>query len=281
MSMAQKVPQAPEGLFPVGVREPARDYVASLRSRWSLIVELARSDLASRHLNTTLGQLWHLINPLLSILIYFLIFGVLLNTRRNVEDFLTFLVTGVFLFRFAQDTVTSAATCIANRKGLIRSIQFPRMVLPLSIFVRELIEMVIPVSLLVVVALADGVRPSWRWLAFPLVFAALALVALGMALIAARLGETVPDLQQLLPHLFRILFYMSGILYSARALDTNPTVQILFEINPLYDAISFARWSIKGETLHPGMFIGLGFWTLVLPAAGFFFFRRAENRYGR
>jgi len=281
MPMARNVPQAPEGLFPVGVREPVRDYVASLRSRWSLIVELARSDLASRHLNTTLGQLWHLINPALSILIYFLIFGVLLDTRRNVEDFLTFLVTGVFLFRFAQDIVTSSASCIANRKGLIRSIQFPRMVLPLSIFVREIIEMVIPLSLLVVVALSDGVRPTWRWLAFPLVFVALALVALGLALIAARLGETVPDLQLLLPHLFRILFYMSGILYSARALDTNPTVHILFEINPLYDAISFARWSIKGETLHTGMFIGLAFWTLVLPVTGFFFFRGAENRYGR
>lgn len=279
--MSRTVPQAPEGLFPIGVHEPLGEYLASIRARWSLIVELARSDLASRHLDTTLGQLWHLINPVFSTLIYFFVFGVLLDTRGGQENFVTFLVTGIFLFRFAQDTVISSTTCIAQRKGLIRSIQFPRMVLPLSTFVRELMETAIPLGLLIIVAFLDGVTPTWSWLAFPVVFVFLGLVTIGMSFFVARLGETFPDFQQLLPHLFRIVFYMSGIIFSVRALETHPTVERLFEINPYYDAISIARWCIQGEPVHPGMFIGLGFWSLVLPLAGFFFFKKAEHQYGR
>ena len=73
----------------------------------------------SRHQNTVLGNVWNLLNPLLSAAVYFLIFGVILDASRGVENYILWLVVGIFVFRLTQSTVMQGATSITGRQGLV------------------------------------------------------------------------------------------------------------------------------------------------------------------
>ncbi len=83
--------------------------------------------------DTLLGNLWHLGNPLLSVAVYYLIFGVVLGVTRGIDNYILWLSIGVFAFGLTTSTVLGGATSIASNKGLIRSIRFPRALLTVSV----------------------------------------------------------------------------------------------------------------------------------------------------
>ena len=231
-------------------------------------------------MGTALGQLWHLVNPALLVGVYFLIFGVVLDTSRGVENFLGFLIVGVVLFHLTQRVVQDAAVCITRNLGLIRSVQFPRLLLPVATLNGQTAAFVPALALALVAVITTGERPSLRWLALLGVLAAQFLLNLGAALLVARIGATVPDLRQLLPHLFRLLFYASGVIFSVEAFVTSEAWRRVFALNPLYDVITCARWCLLGEPADAWVVAGMLGWCMVLPVAGFAVFRRSDQRLG-
>lgn len=267
-------------LIELGTRQSTSSYLRDLWSRRHFALSLADNDLRAKHMNSVLGQLWHLLNPALMILVYFLIFGVVLDARRGIENYVTFLVMGVVLFRFAQNTIIDCAQCITKNLGLIRSIQFPRALVPVSVVLEHLFAIVPAMGLVLVTALLDGADVGPRTLLLPIIIAVTAAFTLGIGLAAARAGAALTDLSQVLPHLFRILFYMSGVLFSVDRFITNDTVRGLFALNPFYCAISTARWSLMGEPLPANVLISLAIWTVVALGGGLTFFRWAEHRFG-
>ena len=103
-----------------------------------------------------LGQVWQILTPLLNAAVYFLIFGVILDTRRGVPNFIPFLVTGVFIFNFTQRSFIIASRVINDSLPLIRALHFPRACLPLGYVLIELQQMAISMVVLIVIVL--GVR---------------------------------------------------------------------------------------------------------------------------
>ena len=93
----------------------------------------------SAHKLTLLGNLWHLGNPLLSVAVYYLIFGVIFEVNRGVDNFLIWLMIGVFAFRLTSSTVLGGANAITSNVGLIRAMRFPRALLPTSVVTSELL----------------------------------------------------------------------------------------------------------------------------------------------
>ena len=231
-------------------------------------------------MGTALGQMWHLANPALLVGVYFLIFGVVIDTSRGVENFLGFLIVGVVLFHLTQRVVQDAAVCITRNLGLIRSVQFPRILLPVATLNGQTAAFVPALALALVAVITTGERPSLRWLVLPGVLAAQFLFNLGAAVLAARIGATVPDLRQLLPHLFRLLFYASGVIFSVEAFVTSEAWRRAFALNPLYDVITCARWCLLGEPTDAWVVAGMLGWCAALPVVGFAVFRRSEQRLG-
>ena len=86
----------------------------------------------SRNQNTILGNIWNVLNPLLTAGVYYLIFGVVLNASRGVDNYIFWLVIGLFVFRLTQSTVMQGAVSITSKQGLVRSLRFPRVLLPVS-----------------------------------------------------------------------------------------------------------------------------------------------------
>lgn len=267
-------------LIELGTRQSTTSYLRDLWARRHFALSLADNDLRMKHMNSVLGQLWHLLNPALMILVYFLIFGVVLDARRGVDNYVTFLVMGVVLFRFSQNTIIGCSQCITRNLGLIRSIQFPRALVPVSVVLENLFALVPAVSLVMLTALLDGANLGLRTLLLPVVILVTALFTLGVGLAAARAGAALTDLSQVLPHLFRILFYMSGVLFAVDRFISNETVLGLFALNPFFCTISAARWSLMGEPLPGLVVLSLAIWTVVALTAGLAYFRRAEHRFG-
>lgn len=256
---------------------------AYLREAWrrrEFAILVPAQDLRAQNMGTALGQLWHLVNPALLVGVYFLIFGVVIDTSRGVENFLGFLIVGVVLFHLTQRVVLDAAVCISRNLGLIRSVQFPRILLPAATLNGQTAAFVPALVLALAAVVATGERPSVRWLVLPAVLSAHFMFNLGAALLVARIGASVPDLRQLLPHVFRLLFYASGVIFSVEAFVTSPGWRRAFALNPLYDLITCARWCLVGQPAEMSVVIGLLAWCVAMPAFGFAIFRRSEQRLG-
>ena len=268
------------GLRDVHIPSGLRPYVAAMWSRRSYVSYVARSTLREEQMNSVLGNIWHLLNPLLQITVYYVIFGVVLKVDRGVDNFITFLAIGTLAFTFCQRSTLSGAGSIVKNLGLIRAVEFPRAVLPFTSTLTETLSMLPSLLVIGVVAVATGETPSPRWLLLIPVMGVLAIFSLGAALFAARATSVVRDVQQILPFVFRILLYASGVLFSA-AEYADGSYRWFFTLNPVYAFLTIARWTILGSDVSLSLLLSAGIWTVVLTVTGFLWFRAGEASYGR
>lgn len=282
-----------DGLIDVGAEATVSEYLRDLWRLREFLTEVPRSELRSRNMNTVLGNLWYLLSPILQVGVYFLVFGKLLDVSRGLSNFLGFLTLGVFLFRFSQQATTAAARSLTGNESLIRSIRFPRAVLPISVVSAEVIALAPATAVALMMAAASGESLRWTWLLLIPYTALLVMFTMGVAFIAARLNETFRDIQHILPIVFRLLFYLSGILYSVErfsepdALGKLPPEWVLrlaeyFPLNPWYSLTTLAKSAVLAEvSAPPEIWISAVLWAFGTLALGFVFFKRGERRYGR
>jgi teichoic acid transport system permease protein len=268
------------GLRDVHIPSGLRPYLAAMWSRRSYILFVSRSTLREKQMNSVLGNLWHLLNPILQIGVYFLIFGVVLEVDRGVDNFITFLTIGTLTFTFCQRSTLSAAGSVVKNLGLIRAVNFPRAILPVTSTLTETLAMLPSILLIGFVAVTSGETPSPRWLLLIPTMAVLAVFNLGAAMYAARATSVVRDVQQILPFVFRILLYASGVLFNATEY-ADGSYRWLFTLNPLYAFITIARWTILGGDVSSSLFASAGLWTIGITVTGFLWFRAGEASYGR
>ncbi len=239
-----------------------------------------RNELRSQNMNTVLGNLWHLLNPILGVAVYYLVFGVLLEVTRGVDNFIAFLAVGVFVFRFTQKSTMAGAKSLIQNQGLMRSISFPRAMVPITAVVTEAMAFLpgVLVFLAVAVLTDEPVRLTWLVLipliAFQVVFNT------GCALIAARANHAYRDIENLLPFLFRLLFYGSGVIFYVYAYLEHESLRWLFIANPVFDYLALYRWAVLGMEVLWVEAAAAVLWTLVLGLGGIIWFRRGEARYG-
>ncbi|MEM8618748.1 MAG: ABC transporter permease [Actinomycetota bacterium] len=278
--------QAPSEVIPL--RDPHETerlgpYLRDVRRRWPYIWYNARSELRRQQVNTVFGNLWLLINPALTVAIFYLIFGLLLQVDRGVDNLLLFLAVGIFVFRATQQATTSGSKAVVNNEGLIRSIHFPRLVLPLTATLAETLATTLSFLVVFVVAVATGVAPSLTWLVLVPIVALQTVFNFGAGTIAARVTTHFRDTTQLLPFAFRLLFYGSGVIFNVTAYaEGRRWIEILFALNPMYCFISMARWTmLGGSDVTPLVIASSIIWSIALAVGGFFWFRAGEANYAR
>jgi teichoic acid transport system permease protein len=255
-------------------------YFRSVLARRDYMMYSASNELQSRQMTSVLGNLWHLLNPLLQIGVYFLVFGVILGVNRG-ENYFAFLSIGIFVFGFTQRSTMSGASSITNNKGLLNAFAFPRALLPVTSTITEALATISPVVVIYAVAVLSGITPSLRWFALlPLLLVQL-VFNFGCALMAARATNSVRDLNQVLPFLFRILLYVSGVLFDVRLYAEGKGYEWLFHLNPIYCIVTLTRWSILGGDYPAKATVIFIVWSAVMAAGGLAWFRAGEGTYGR
>ncbi|MFD4764143.1 ABC transporter permease [Streptomyces sp. NPDC058439] len=277
------------GLTVSGARPGLFEYIRQLWGRRHFILAFSRAKLTAQYSQAKLGQLWQVATPLLNALVYYLIFGLILGTRRGMtqEVFIPFLVTGVFVFTFTQSSVMAGVRAISGNLGLVRALHFPRASLPISFSLQQLQQLLYSMIVLAVVAVAFGSYPSLSWL---LIIPALTMQFFfntGLALIMARLGSKTPDLAQLMPFIMRTWMYASGVMFSIPVmLEKKPAwIADVLQYNPaaIYmDLIRFALIDGYGSGNLPAhVWIVALAWAVLIGLVGFVYFWKAEERYGR
>jgi teichoic acid transport system permease protein len=277
-----------DDLIPLGRSMPVRVYLRSLWERRQFAISVPLGELRTQHMNTVLGNVWHLLNPMLQVGVYFLIFDLLLNTSRGVENFIAYLAIGVFCFGYMQRSIRACASSIVNNEGLIRSLSFPRAILPISAVVRETIAFWPAVVLMTVLAAVTGEGVRWTWLAIVPWTVLMAIFSLGAGLILARLTDRLQDVDNVLPFLFRLAFYMSGILYAFERFVPDAYMNWLpiIALNPFYAFISHMRHALMSTygadpAVDPWLWPSALLYPVVFLVFGFLYFRAGEQRYGR
>ena len=281
--MAQQM-DIPPHLRRLGGTPSLRTYLASIWSRRHFAWSVARGEIRTQHLDTALGNLWHLINPLLLIGVYYLVFGLILGTDRGVDNFVAFLGIGIFTFNYTQKAILSGGRTLASNVGLIRSLQFPRALLPMSSVLRETMAFASAAVVMIAVVLFTGEPITWRWVLVLPAFALAAVFSLGFAFIAARLADKFRDLLNVLPFLFRIAFYLSGVLYSVEAFLDDPAILRIMLANPFYVYVSLPREylmvSLDQDAIGWMWLSGVA-WAVGGLIVGLLVFRGGEHEYGR
>jgi teichoic acid transport system permease protein len=268
------------GLHPVLSRPAIRPYLADVWSRREFILTVPRNNLRAQNMDTLLGNSWYLLNPALQTAVYFLVFGLLFDANRGIDDYLAYLVVGVLTFNLISQATTNAARCVVNNRSLIRSLHFPRAAIPITSAIASFYVYLPGVAIMTVVSLAMGNYPTMRWLLAPVVFGLTAAWILGMVFIVARLGRMWPDVHSLLPHLVRLLFYLSGTLFDPARLTENDLVLRLFDLNPFYELLTIWRWMLLGRHVPGWMWGSITAWSFGTLILGFLFFWQAETSYG-
>jgi teichoic acid transport system permease protein len=269
------------GLSNVGEKQYVEDYLREIWSRREFTVAAPIGQLRAKHMNTLLGNLWHVLNPLLTMGVYFLLFDVILGTSKGTPNYLAFLAIGVFTFHFTQRTVSAGATVVSENSGLIRSMWFPRTILPLQAVIGQTVAFVPAIGVMLLITVLNRVVPTPYWLLLIPLFFVQAVFNLGGTFITARIGDAYADFGQILPYFFRILIYLSGAMYSVDRFIHSALAQHVFELNPMYSFLSLARGAVLGTPTTIGMYLSVAGWTVLLVVAGFIFFRANEHEYGR
>lgn len=268
----------------VGARPPFLDYLVSLWDYRHFVYYDARSRIQTGNEQDRLGRAWLVLGPLLNGLMFYLIMGVLLNSGAGIENFVAFLIIGVFLFQMSVRSITSSSRIISANKNVIHAFQFPRASLVLAANLRELLSNVpVLITMLILVILLPPVEDiSWRWLMlFPVVVLQF-IFNLGVGLILARVVSVFNDVSQLISYAMRLWMYGSCMFFSIERFNDLPVVRGVMEYNPLYNVLYLARECLLyGSVGSWRAWAILALWSASVLVIGMIFFWKGEESYGR
>lgn len=271
------------GLERLGGRPPFGTYVRRLWQRRSFLWTLSRAQAADKNAEDRLGVLWHLLNPLFLVVSYFLIFGLLLDTKRGVDNYIAFLSIGVVVFGYSSSAITNGAKAISGNLNLVRALRFPRAMLPLGVVIKEALATLPAFAVLAVVMLTTGELPKLSWLLVPVAFLLQSAMLAGIVLMSARLLNISRDIGNLIPVAIRLLRYISGVFFSIDTYAANhPTLREILNAQPFALPITLTREAFLDELSITWSYWGIAVgWAVVLFGAGLWLFWRDEANYGR
>ena len=275
---------ARHGLTSSSARQPVRDYLRELWQRRSFASALASGKKSAQYRDTVLGRLWQVLSPILSAIVYYFIFGVLLQTSKGVQNFPAFLIIGVFTFTFTQRVVTGGTRAIVNNRSLIRAIHFPRAVLPLSVLIQEFGQQLVSLGILAIIVLLTGETVTWMWLLVIPITLMQTVFNAGVCMLVARWTAASRDVAQLIPFVIQTWRYLSGVMFSIPVFtaDLAPWVEKVLYLNPLTEYIELMRHALLADYPAPPILWPLAAgWALVFLVVGFTVFYRAEESYSR
>nr|WP_246475881.1 ABC transporter permease [Brevibacterium renqingii] len=232
-----------------------------------------------------LGYGWLFLNPLLSVLAFWFIFGFILGSSRGIENFIGYLVIGVFFFQYTGKSMTGGTGAIRAGASMIRGFQFPRAALPVSTVLRNLLDFIPSVA---VMAILIAVIPpaeviTWRVVLIIPVIILQTVFNVGLACFLARIGHKIPDLTNFMSIISRFWLYGSGVFFSIdEMLSGRPILLTIMQFNPMHAFLTLTRDSLLYGVDSPTWLWVVGVaWAFGLLIVGFIFFWRGEESYGR
>jgi len=220
-----------------------------LRRFWNLTRTLAATDWKVRFYGSALGYVWSLLRPLLLFGIVYFVFSYVVKAGAGVQDYGVMLLLAMILYFFFGEVTGAGVTSMVDRESLLRKVGFPRAVVPLSVALVAAMNLALNLVVLAIFVVVSGVSPRWTWLALPVPFALMLVLATGTAMLLSALYVRYRDIRPIWEVVLQALFYATPILYPIeKVIDHSPALAKIALMNPIAALIQESRHLLTGAT---------------------------------
>ncbi|OEL11745.1 ABC-2 type transporter family protein [Cloacibacterium normanense] len=227
-------------------------FAINFREIWhyrDLLFMLVKRDFITFYKQTILGPLWFIVQPLLTTLIFVILFGNIAKLSTDGIPQLAFYLAGITIWNYFAESLTKTSSVFTANASIFGKVYFPRLIMPLSIVASSLLKFAVQFALFILVVLyytfvAQSIQPN-LWILFtPVLILLMALFALGVGMIFSSLTTKYKDLTFLLAFGIQLFMYITPVVYPSSALPEK--FQILAKINPLSSIFECFRYAYLG-----------------------------------
>jgi lipopolysaccharide transport system permease protein len=262
--------------------QPSKTWFSlNVRELWEyreLLFFLVWRDVKVRYKQTFLGASWALLQPLLTMVVFALIFGRWLKVPSDLVPYPLFVIGGLLPWTYFSSSLLLSSQSVVQNANLVSKVYFPRLVIPFATVLVPVVDFLIGFVLLVGMFLYYGMHPHWHafvsW-----VFILMALTtALGAGLWLSALNVRYRDVPYLLPFLTQLWLYSSPVIYPVTIVPER--LRWVLALNPMTGVIEGFRWTVFGRGVPQyGVYATSAGMALLLLLTGLVYFRRVERRF--
>lgn len=272
-------PRAHEPDGPVTIITAERRITRTLSELWQyreLLYFLVWRDIKVRYKQTAIGASWAVIQPVITIGIFSVIFGRFARMPSEGIPYPVFAYAGLLPWQLFAGSLQRAVTSIVGNTNLITRVYFPRLAIPMAATFSQTVDFAIAFGVLIVLAVRYGIVPSWHIVALPGFIALVLLTALGVSFWFSALNVVYRDVGHAVPFIVQVWLYASPVVYPATLIPER--LQWVYALNPMVGVIEGFRWALLDK---PAPALGLLAVSSVLAitvfVSGVLFFRRMER----
>lgn len=271
---------------PVVILRPTRGWSAlNLRELWvyrELIYFLTWRDLKVRYKQTALGVTWIVLQPVVEMVVFSLLFGGLLGVPSGEVPYPIFAFAALLPWNYFQGALTRSSTTMVGSANLISKVYFPRLVIPISGVLSGLVDFLVASVVMVVLMIIYQIAPTPAVVLLPFFLLLAVLTALGFGMWLSALNVRFRDINHLVPFIVRVWMYVTPVIYGSSIIPER--FRWLMGLNPMSGVVEGFRWALLGNQLAdaapPGPLFAVSILiTLAVLVSGAVFFRSTERTF--
>jgi len=240
---------------------------------------LAWRDLAVRYRQTVIGVVWALIRPLLTMVVFTVIFGQIAKLpSEGTAPYALMVFAAMLPWQFFATALSESSGSLIGNASLISKVYFPRLQIPTSSALAGLVDFFIVFLVLGILLFIYGYPPNWAWLTLPFFLSIAIGTALGVSYWLSALNVQYRDVAFVIPFLIQLWFFATPIVYSSSLIPAP--WDILYALNPMAAVVDGFRWALFGTTAISGPMLLLSVGSmLAILVTGLFVFKRMERTF--
>jgi lipopolysaccharide transport system permease protein len=256
-----------------------RQYWRDIWRYRELFVFLAWRDILVRYKQTVIGIAWALVRPLLTMLVFTLVFGKLAKLPSEGVPYPILVFAAMLPWQFFANSLSESSSSLISNANMISKVYFPRLVLPVSAVVVSFVDFLISFVILIGLMIWYHFVPTWKVVFLPPLLALAIVASLGPGFLIAALNVKYRDFRYVVPFVVQFGLYISPVGFSTSVVPEK--WRLLYSLNPMVGVIDGFRWAILGQESRiyvPGFLLSMGL-VVALFVLGLWYFRRTEREF--
>jgi lipopolysaccharide transport system permease protein len=260
-------------------KKPIGHYWKDLWKFRGLFLFLAWRDLLVRYKQTAIGASWSIVRPVLTLVVFTIIFGKLAGLPSEGVPYSLLVCAGIIPWQFFSNSFAESSGSLVSNSNLISKVYFPRLIIPASSLIVSIVDFLISLSILGGLMIYYQFIPPVQILLLPLFLLLAIIVSFGLGIFISALNVKYRDFRYIVPFFVQVGLFVSPVGFSSDAIPEK--YRLVYSLNPMVGVIDGFRWCILGGESHiyiPGFIlsIGLSFFILI---SGIIYFRKVEKNF--